>query len=108
MPNNPPQNINIKISDEALKGQYTNMMMIVHTKEEFVLDFMNVLPPQGIVTSRIITSPGHMKRIIAALSDNLKKYEDQFGTITEAPSPSDKEFGFSTGGGSAYGGKTQA
>lgn len=89
------QNINIKISDETLKGQYANMMMITHTKEEFVLDFMNVVPPQGIVTSRIITSPGHMKRIIAALSENLKKYEDQFGIVAEASNPN-TEFGFKT------------
>lgn len=79
-----------------LKGQYANMMMIAHTKEEFVLDFMNVVPPQGIVTSRIITSPGHMKRIIAALSENIKKYEGSFGTIAEASIPTDKEFGFKT------------
>lgn len=90
-----PQNINIKISDDVLKGQYANMMMITHTKEEFVLDFMNVVPPQGIVTSRIITSPGHMKRIIAAMSENLKNYETNFGSITEASTP-DKEFGFKT------------
>lgn len=94
----PEQNVNIKISDEVLKGQYANMMMITHTKEEFVLDFMNILPPQGIVASRIITSPGHMKRIIAALGENLKKYEDQFGKITEAPVPSNTEIGFKTQG----------
>ncbi|MBI2356100.1 MAG: DUF3467 domain-containing protein [Candidatus Doudnabacteria bacterium] len=98
MQNNQPQNVNIKISDEILKGQYANMMMITHTKEEFVLDFMNVLPPQGMVVSRVITSPGHIKRIVAALSENLKKYEDQFGQIVEAPTPSNAEIGFKTQG----------
>lgn len=92
------QNVNIKISDDVLKGQYANMMMITHTKEEFVLDFMNILPPQGIVVGRIITSSGHMKRIIAAMTDNLKKYESQFGKITEAPVPSQNEIGFKTQG----------
>src|SRR3989338_10557041 len=91
------QNINIKISDEVLKGQYANMMMITHTQEEFVLDFMNVLPPQGIVVSRVITSPGHIKRIIAALAENLKRYEGQFGTVKEASAPA-QEIGFRTEG----------
>ncbi len=97
---NQPQKINIKINDETLKGAYANMMMVNHNQEVFVLDFMNVLPPTGVVTSRIITSPGHLKRIIAALNDNLKKYEAQFGAIKEASAPvasqSVKEFGFST------------
>lgn len=96
MDNQQQQNVNIKISDEVLKGQYANMMMITHTKEEFVLDFMNILPPHGIVASRIITSPGHMKRIMTALAENLKKYEDQFGKITEANTPTNQEIGFRT------------
>jgi hypothetical protein len=92
----PGQNVNIKISDEMLKGNYANMMMVSHTQEEFVLDFMNVLPPSGVVTSRIITSPGHLKRIIAALNDNLKKYESQFGAVKEASAPVASEVGFRT------------
>ncbi|OGE82724.1 MAG: hypothetical protein A3B10_01705 [Candidatus Doudnabacteria bacterium RIFCSPLOWO2_01_FULL_44_21] len=90
------QNINIKIPDEVLKGSYANMMMVSHTQEEFILDFMNILPPSGMVTARIITSPGHLKRIIAALADNLKKYESQFGTVKEASAPTTSEIGFKT------------
>jgi hypothetical protein len=105
-----PQNINIKINDDVLKGVYANMMMVAHTKEEFVLDFMNMFPPSGIVNARVITSPSHLKRIVAALADNIKKYESQFGTIKEEASPtttpsmsstSEKSFGFSAEGGSA-------
>ena len=79
--------INIKITDEILEGRYANMMMVAHTKEEFILDFANVVPPQGILNARIITSPGHMKRIIKALQENLKKYESQFGEIQESEPP---------------------
>ena len=84
---NQPQQINIKISDELLAGKYSNMMQVAHTKDEFVLDFFNVMPPQGIATARIITSPGHLKRIIGALQENLGKYEHQFGTINTAEPP---------------------
>ncbi len=59
------QQIQIKVADEILPGKYSNMAQIVHTKDEFVLDFMNVLPPQGIITSRVIVSPVHMKRLAA-------------------------------------------
>jgi len=79
----------IKVSDEVLKGTYANAMQVLHSKEEFVLDFMNLSPHQGVgvVGSRVIMSPGHLKRVISALAENLKKYEDQFGKIEEAESP---------------------
>jgi len=83
---NQQKQMQIKISDEVLKGSYANAMQIVHSKEEFVLDFLNLSPHMGagVVTSRVIMSPGHLKRVIAALAENLKKYEDQFGKIAEA------------------------
>jgi hypothetical protein len=83
-----PQELGIKITDEILRGVYANNMVVAHTKEEFFVDFINVIPPQGIVTARVIISPGHMKRIIKALSENVRRYEAQFGEIVEAPEPS--------------------
>ena len=84
----------IKISDEVLKGIYANAMQVAHSKEEFILDFLNLSPHMGagVVSSRVIMSPGHLKRVIAALTDNLKRYEDKFGKIEEAESP--EELGF--------------
>jgi hypothetical protein len=83
----PNTGLNVKIDDEELKGRFSNLLRITHTREEFILDFINLVPPQGIVTSRIVTSPGHLKRIIRALSANLDRYEQLFGTIQEAPDP---------------------
>jgi len=83
----PNQGLNVKIDDEELKGRYSNLLRITHTREEFILDFINLVPPQGIVTSRIVTSPGHLKRIIRALATNLERYEQLFGAIQEAPDP---------------------
>jgi len=91
-----PQNIQIKITDEVLKGVYSNMMQVVHTPEEFIMDFMNVVAPQGVVGARVIVSPAHIKRIVAALADNIKRYEGQFGTIKEGESGVQKEVGFRT------------
>jgi hypothetical protein len=88
-PPNQNQQINIKIEDAVMKGVYANAMGVSHSKEEFVLDFMNIFPYQraGIITARVITSPGHMKRIYKALEENMKKYEQQFGKIEEAAGP---------------------
>ena len=80
---------------ESLRGgAYANNMFISHTREEFILDFMMISPPAGTVTARVITSPGHLKRIVAALADNLKKYESKFGKITQAAEPDKPALGF--------------
>lgn len=88
-PQQPAQGqIQIKASDEVLKGQYSNMANILHTKEEFVLDFMNVFPPTGTLNARVIVSPGHFKRMVTAMTENLKKYEGQFGNVEPSEAPS--------------------
>lgn len=92
--NQQPQQINIKASDEKLKGEYSNVMQILHTKEEFVLDFLNVFPPTGTLNSRVILSPGHFKRMVKAMQENLAKYESSFGKIHESEEP--KGIGFKT------------
>lgn len=79
--------VNVKIPDDQMMGRYSNLLRITHTREEFILDFINMVPPQGIVTARIVTSPGHLKRIIGALRANLERYEKAHGPIQEAPDP---------------------
>lgn len=82
-----PQQIQIKVTDEKMKGEYANVMQVLHTKEEFVLDFLNIFPPTGTLMARIIVSPSHMKRMLTALSENLKKYEGQFGNVEPSDAP---------------------
>lgn len=79
--------IQIKATDEKLKGDYANMMQVLHTQEEFVIDFLNIFPPTGTLNARIIISPSHMKRMIKALADNLAKYESKFGSVTPSEEP---------------------
>lgn len=82
-----PNNIKVNFPAHLQAGVYTNNILVAHTREEFVMDFSFVTPPVGTVIARIITSPGHMKRIISALQDNVKKYEAKFGTIIQAKEP---------------------
>lgn len=88
------QQIQIKLPDDVGKGVHANLMSVMHTKEEFIMDFILVNPAQhqGMVNARVVTSPGHAKRIASALEENVKKYESSFGKITEAQAP---EIGFS-------------
>jgi hypothetical protein len=79
--------IPIKIPDEVLRGVYANQMVVSHTREEFLLDFINLFPPGGVVNARVIVSPGHLKRMIGALTENLEKYEGKFGPVDAAEPP---------------------
>jgi hypothetical protein len=84
---NKPNEIKLNLPANLQAGVYANNMMIAHTREEFVMDFSFVMPPVGTVVSRITTNPGHVKRIIKALQDNVKKYEARFGPIILAEEP---------------------
>jgi len=86
------RDVPIKLPDGVLPGVYANQMMVTHTREEFLLDFINLFPPSGVVNARVIVSPGHLKRMIRALQDNLSKYESRFGAIHEAEPPRPDEF----------------
>lgn len=79
--------VKINFPERLHGGAYANSMFVNHTKEEFIMDFLMVAPPTGAVTARIIISPGHMKRIIAALQDNVKKYEESYGPVSAAEEP---------------------
>jgi Protein of unknown function (DUF3467) len=83
MENNPPQQLNIELSEEMADGTYCNLAVITHSNSEFVIDFVNVMPnvPKAKVKSRIIFTPEHAKRYMKALQENIKRYEQINGTI---------------------------
>ena len=74
--------LNIEIPAD-LEEVYSNLAVIAHSSSEFVIDFIRVMPnmPKSKVKSRIIMNPEHAKRLLVALSQNIEKYEQQFGEI---------------------------
>ncbi|NPA68361.1 MAG: DUF3467 domain-containing protein [Chlorobi bacterium] len=81
--------LNIELSEEVAQGIYANLAVISHSGSEFIIDFVRMLPgvPKAPVKSRIILSPDNAKRLLKALSDNLRKYEQVFGEIKENKGP---------------------
>lgn len=79
--------LKVRFPEKIMGGAYANHMIVLHTKEEFIMDFIMASPPAGTVTARVISSPGHIKRIIKALQDNVKKYEEKYGEIKAAQPP---------------------
>ena len=91
--------IQIKTKSEDLKGVYSNLMMASSKKEEFVLDFLMLSSlGGGVLSSRIIVSPDHLKKISKVLQDEIKKYEEKFGEIknSEKNNVTGEKIGFVT------------
>ncbi len=87
-PKSGQQHLDIELTDEIAGGHYVNLAIIVHSPTEFVIDFIQVMPgmPKGKVRTRVILAPTHAKRVLAALQDNIRKYEETHGPIHE-PGP---------------------
>lgn len=81
----PENQINIELTDEVAEGIYANLAMIAHSNSEFVVDFIRMMPgvPKAKVKARIVVTPEHAKRLLFALQDNIKKYEETFGVIKQ-------------------------
>ena len=84
-----PNQINIELPEDIAEGIYSNLAIISHSNSEFVVDFIRMMPnvPQAKVKSRIILTPEHAKRLLSALVDNVRKFEQQFGPIEEKDVP---------------------
>lgn len=89
------QEIKIEIDDKEVSGVYSNLAVISHNENEFVIDFVFVHPPKGKVNARVITSPSHAKRFLKALEQNVEMYEKKVGLIKEAVDPPNLDIGFS-------------
>ena len=75
--------ISIELNEEVAQGIYSNLAVITHSASEFVVDFIRIMPgiPKAQVKSRVILTPEHAKRLVAALQDNIAKYESVHGQI---------------------------
>jgi hypothetical protein len=77
--------INIELTEEIADGTYSNLAIIQHSNQEFVVDFIKVMPgvPKAKVKARIVLTPQHAKRFMRAMADNLRKFESMYGEFQE-------------------------
>ncbi len=95
----PESQLNIELNEEIAEGIYSNLAIISHSHSEFVVDFIALMPgvPKAKVKARIILTPEHAKRLLGALSDNIRKFEAQHGTIKQID-PQQNPFPMNFGG----------
>ena len=78
------QKLDLNMTEEVAQGIYSNLAVITHSDNEFILDFVAMLPglQKSNVRSRVIMTPQNAKRLLAALSDNIRKFEETHGAIS--------------------------
>ncbi len=102
--NNENQNqLQVEVAPDVAQGKYANFAIITHSSSDFVLDFACVMPgmPKAHVNSRVVMAPEHAKRLLAALQENIRRYEHDFGTIKIPQKQSNTISPFNIGGGEA-------
>jgi len=62
---------------------YSNMVMITHTANEVIFDFIQVMPndDRARLQKRVMMTPTHSKLFLNALQENMSKYEASHGKI---------------------------
>ena len=62
---------------------YANMVMITHTANEVIFDFIQLMPndDRARVQKRLMMTPVHSKLFLHALQENLQKFEAKHGEI---------------------------
>lgn len=76
--------LKFEIDKETARGRPTNGAVLAHTADEFLFDFVLIMPGQPpVVTARLVTSPRHAKALLRSLEDNVRRFEQRFGAIPE-------------------------
>ncbi len=77
-PKDAKQSIKLLVNPDVQKGIYSNVALIHHTKNEYIMDFLLQIGGEAQLVSRIILSPDHMKALRKAIDQNIEKYENEF------------------------------
>ena len=80
------QNTNRKVKIELPRDPsaiYANMVMITHTANEVIFDFIQALPndDRARLQKRVMMTPTHSKLFLNALQENMAKFEAKHGEI---------------------------
>ena len=60
------QGLQMNLRPDVAQGVYSNLALISHSPNDFVIDFASIMPgmPKAEVVSRVILAPEHAKRLL--------------------------------------------
>jgi hypothetical protein len=76
-----------RVPDQVGRGVFCTHAIVMQGGHEFVVDFIQSLAPPRRVVSRVVLPTSVVPLFVAALQDNLHKYQQAFGTSPRLQSP---------------------
>lgn len=76
-----------RIPDAVSRGVFSTGAIVMHGAHDFVIDFVQSLAPPRRVVARVALPPSVMPLFVAAMQENLRKYNQSFGAIPRMPVP---------------------
>ena len=77
--------VSARVPEQIGRGVFSTGAIVLQGPQEFVIDFILRVTHPFQVISRVVMSPVIMPRMIAALRENLNKYEQNFGPPQNMP-----------------------
>ncbi len=77
--------LSARVPDAVGRGVFSTGAIVLTGGTEFVIDFLVRMARPYQVASRVIVPHAAMMQLIRALEDNIRKYEDRFGSIEAMP-----------------------
>jgi len=82
-----PEEISVDLDEEAAEVTYANSVLVRESPEEFVLDFIRILPggAEARLKSRVIVSPQNAERLFDALEKHLESADRTLEPPPQSP-----------------------
>jgi hypothetical protein len=81
------QPVSARVPERLTRGILSTGVLVLDGPNEFVLDFMQALTRPFAVAARVVVTPAVMEQFVAAVRDNIARYEQRFGVIPPLPKP---------------------
>jgi hypothetical protein len=81
------QQITARVPEKVSRGVFSTGTLVMQGPHEFVIDFVLRMAQPHQIAARVVLPPTIMPSFIAALRDNLAKYQSQFGPPPALPTP---------------------
>ena len=69
------------VPTHVARGVFTTGAVVLQGQHEFIVDFLLRMQQPQQVVARIVMQPVVVNQFIAALKENIQRYEDRFGPI---------------------------
>lgn len=79
--------VSARVPEKVARGVLSTGVLVLDGPNEFVIDFMQALTRPFNVATRVVLPPPVMEQFIAALRDNVQKFEQRFGAPAPLPKP---------------------